>query len=186
MSESPSASCDNCGSDIPGGAKFCPECGALQDARSGDTVAVELPPEDLERVPVNVVRVERRYFGVTPGLIRLSRASRRAREQAATALETVSVRSAARRRLLALRTEIEMLQAQRLRTLAELGDAVYRAADDARDAALSRVREIDAALAAREEEMRATVEAANRRIHESKLEVAPTQAMPAVHDEENG
>ena len=186
MSDSLSVSCANCGSAVPPGAKFCPECGAQQDARSGDTVAVELPPDDLERVPVNVVPVERRYFGVTPGLIRLSRASRRAREQAAAAVESMSVRSAARRRLLALRNELDMLQAERERTLAELGDAVYRAADDARDAAFSRVREIDAALAAREEEMRATVEAANRRIHGSKLQVAPTQAMAAVQDEETG
>ena len=40
----PAASCENCGSELPQGSRFCPECGARVGAGPGETAVEELPP----------------------------------------------------------------------------------------------------------------------------------------------
>jgi hypothetical protein len=59
------ASCPNCGTNLPANARFCPECGGR--AASGDATAVEqVPPEETGRVPVHMTAAAPRYFGITP------------------------------------------------------------------------------------------------------------------------
>ena len=46
------ASCENCGSELPQGSHFCPECGARVGAGAGETAIEELPLEETGQVPV--------------------------------------------------------------------------------------------------------------------------------------
>jgi hypothetical protein len=58
------ASCPSCGREVPADAAFCPACGTRLDA--GATERAELPANETGRVPVSVVQVQPRLFGVTP------------------------------------------------------------------------------------------------------------------------
>jgi hypothetical protein len=58
------ASCANCGRRLPKASRFCPDCGQPTDA--GETKVQELPPDETGPVPVDYVRVEPNYYGVTP------------------------------------------------------------------------------------------------------------------------
>jgi zinc-ribbon domain len=61
--------CANCGARLARGARFCPQCG--QPTASGDTLVMEVPPDETGPVPVNVSHVEPRFYGVTPPLLAL-------------------------------------------------------------------------------------------------------------------
>jgi hypothetical protein len=56
--------CPVCEEPLPAKARFCPSCGSRTDIE-GETKAEELPPTEAD-VPVNVVAVEPRWFGMTP------------------------------------------------------------------------------------------------------------------------
>jgi type IV secretory pathway TrbD component len=58
------ASCANCGSLVPKGARFCPECGTRHGGEGATTVVAE--PADAEPAPVTFSQSEPRLFGVTP------------------------------------------------------------------------------------------------------------------------
>jgi hypothetical protein len=60
------AKCANCGRRLGKTARFCPECGTRTELGAGGTAVQELPPDETGRVPVEVVTVEPRFFGVTP------------------------------------------------------------------------------------------------------------------------
>ena len=60
----PAASCENCGSTLPNGSRFCPECGARVGAGAGETAVEELPPDETGQVPVEYETARPRYFGV--------------------------------------------------------------------------------------------------------------------------
>ena len=60
------ASCASCGSKLPAGSRFCPECGARTEPGPTDTAVQELPSHESGPVPVEQHVAERHYFGVTP------------------------------------------------------------------------------------------------------------------------
>jgi hypothetical protein len=62
----PAASCANCGTRLPKGARFCPECGRRAGGGESRTAVQELPPNETGPVPVEVARAAPRFFGVTP------------------------------------------------------------------------------------------------------------------------
>lgn len=64
----PPASCANCGSRLPKGSRFCPECGVRIGAE-GATLVDELPPEETGPVPVHVTSVSPRFFRLTPPML---------------------------------------------------------------------------------------------------------------------
>ena len=61
--------CANCGARLARGTRFCPQCG--QPTGSGDTLVMEVPPDETGPVPVHVTSVEPRFYGVTPSLLSL-------------------------------------------------------------------------------------------------------------------
>lgn len=58
------ADCATCGTRLPKGSRYCPECG--RPVGDGDTKVEELPPDETGPVPVTLTHAERRYYGVTP------------------------------------------------------------------------------------------------------------------------
>jgi hypothetical protein len=58
------ANCATCGNRLPKTSRYCPRCG--QPVAEGGTKVLELPPDETGEVPVDYMRVEPRYYGVTP------------------------------------------------------------------------------------------------------------------------
>jgi zinc ribbon protein len=58
------ASCPTCGRRLPKESRYCPQCG--QPVGDGETKVQELPPDETGPVPVDYMRAERTYYGVTP------------------------------------------------------------------------------------------------------------------------
>jgi zinc-ribbon domain len=58
------ASCANCGAKLTKTSRYCPQCG--HPAAAGETKVMELPPDETGLVPVQYVRSEPRYYGITP------------------------------------------------------------------------------------------------------------------------
>jgi hypothetical protein len=58
------AKCSTCGVTLAKKARFCPQCGT--PVAGGDTEVIETPLGETGPVPVNVTRVEPRFYGVTP------------------------------------------------------------------------------------------------------------------------
>jgi hypothetical protein len=58
------ASCANCGTKLTKTSRYCPQCG--HPAVAGETKVMELPPDETGVVPVQYVRTEPRYYGITP------------------------------------------------------------------------------------------------------------------------
>ena len=67
--------CASCGASLPGGARFCPECGSSVEDPVGTTLRVEVPPEETGPVPVSFSQAEPHWFGVTPPVLLLSLAA---------------------------------------------------------------------------------------------------------------
>jgi hypothetical protein len=61
------ADCPHCGADVAEGSRYCPQCGRSLNA--GDTSVQPLPPEETGPVPVERIRAEPRWYGVTPALL---------------------------------------------------------------------------------------------------------------------
>ena len=61
------ANCRNCGAELPGGSRYCPQCGRA--STDGGTEVLDLPTDETGSVPVNYVRSEPRYYGVTPATL---------------------------------------------------------------------------------------------------------------------
>jgi hypothetical protein len=74
------------------------------------------------------------------------------------------------------------MEALRARLLFELGEAVYRADEQATEEARGRVEELDALAAEREAEMQQVVEAAQHVLARRRLEVQPTEAVEVPGD----
>jgi hypothetical protein len=103
-----------------------------------------------------------------------ARAAGEIRDRAGFAVEAVSVQSTARREILRLRREQSDLTAERVEAARALGEAVYGGADEDAEKARNRMRELDAALAAKEGEMTRVAAEANERIQRAQLQVQPT------------
>ena len=58
------ASCANCGAKLTKASRYCPQCG--HPAVAGETKVMELPADETGVVPVQYVRTEPRYYGITP------------------------------------------------------------------------------------------------------------------------
>ena len=97
------------------------------------------------------------------------------RARAGVAAGSIATRGRATRRLFALRQELRRMEALRARLLFELGEAVYRADEQATEEARGRVEELDALAAEREAEMEQVVEAAQHVLARRRLEVQPTE-----------
>jgi hypothetical protein len=102
---------------------------------------------------------------------------RNARERAGSVLESLAVRSGARRELVRLHHERERLAADRERALTALGRAVWD--DDAagREAAEAELRRLTDAVSAKEGEMQAITEAAQAHIERSRLQADTTSVI---------
>lgn len=59
-------SCATCGEEVQADGAFCPHCGARLPLAAGDTAVVPPPPHETGPVPVELMRVEARYFGIAP------------------------------------------------------------------------------------------------------------------------
>jgi hypothetical protein len=108
------------------------------------------------------------------------------RSRAGVAADTLATRRRASRRVLALRHELERMAALHRQLLFELGDAVYRADEEATERVRAQLEELDALSAKRESEMHAVVVAAQEQISKRKLEVQPTEMVEVPEPVEPG
>ena len=174
----PAASCANCGSALPKGSRFCPECGARVGASPGETAVDELPPDETGQVPIEYETARPRYFGVfRPGRA-LAPVWRALRESTGYAVESVAVQSTTRVELYRLRRELTELLAQRAESARALGEAVYAGDKGATKAARERMAELDGLVSAKEEAMERTAADAIERMQRAQLQVQPTQIEP--------
>jgi hypothetical protein len=97
------------------------------------------------------------------------------RARAGFAADSLATRGRAAKRLIALRRELQRMEALRPRLLFELGDAVYREDEQATETAREQVKELDELARRREAEMEAVVAGAQERIQQRRLEVQPTE-----------
>ena len=174
----PAASCENCGSALPDGSRFCPECGSRVGAGPGETAVEELPPDETGQVPVEYQTARPRYFGVFRPAKALAPVVRVLRETAGYAAESVTVHSTARVELYRLRRELAVLLAQRAECARLLGEAVYAGDEEGTETARERMAELDGLVSAKEEEMERTAADAMERIQRAQLQVQPTQIEP--------
>ena len=174
----PAASCENCGSALPKGSRFCPECGARVGAGPGETAVQELPPGETGQVPVEYETARPRYFGVFRPARALAPVWRAVRESTGYAVESVAVHSSARVELYRLRRELAELLAQRAECARLLGEAVYADDEEGTKTARAQLAELDGLVSAKEEEMEQTAADAMERIQRAQLQVQPTQIEP--------
>ena len=174
----PAASCENCGSQLPQGSRFCPECGARVDAGPGETAVEERPTDETGQVPVEYEVARPRYFGVFRPAKALAPVWQAFRETTGYAVESVAVHSTARVDLYRLRRELGDLLAQRAESARVLGEAVYAGDEEGIDTARERMTELDGLVSAKEEEMERTAADAMERIQRAQLQVQPTQIEP--------
>ena len=174
----PAASCENCGSALPDGSRFCPECGARVGAGPGETAVEELPPDETGQVPVAYETARPRYFGVFRPAKALAPVFRALRETTGYAVESVTVHSTARVELYRLRRELADLLAQRAECARLLGEAVYAGDEEGTETARGQMAELDGLVSAKEEEMERTAAGAMERIQRAQLQVQPTQVEP--------
>jgi hypothetical protein len=97
-----------------------------------------------------------------------------ARERFGVALESLALRGRAARELLALRRELQRLHAERLRTLVDLGEAVYGGLEADAERAKARLRGLDELAGERRRQMDDVIAAARQRIDRAQLAVQPT------------
>lgn len=165
------ASCGNCGSALPKGSRFCPECG-VRVAAEGDTAVEEVPPDETGPVPVEVVRSRPR---LVKAAARVSRGLfGHVRAQAEATAEALGAYSGAQVELFRLRRELSELLTQRAEAARALGEAVYGGDDESQESAANRMREFDESIAAKEGEMTQVTERASERIEQAHLQVQPT------------
>jgi hypothetical protein len=174
----PAASCENCGSALPEGSRFCPECGSRVGAAEGETAIQELPPDETGPVPVEYETARPRYFGVFRPAQALAPVFRALRETTGYAVQSVTVHSTARVDLYRLRRELGDLLAQRAECARVLGEAVYAGDEEGTETARERMTELDGLVSAKEEEMERTAADAMERIQRAQLQVQPTQIEP--------
>ena len=161
----PAASCENCGSVLPNGSRFCPECGARVGGGPVETA-------------VEYETARPRYFGVfRPGRA-LAPVWRALRESTRYAAESVAVHSTTRVELYRLRRELSELMAQRSESARALGEAVYARDKGATKEARERMAELDELVSAKEEAMERTAADAMERMQRAQLQVQPTQIEP--------
>jgi hypothetical protein len=174
----PAASCENCGSALPKGSRFCPECGTRVGAGPGETAVQELPPGETGQVPVDYETARPRYFGVFRPAKALGPFWRALRESTGYAVESVTVHSTARVELYRQRRELAELLARRAESARLLGEAVYAGDKEATKTAREQLKELDGLVSAKEEEMEQTAAGAMERIQRAQLQVQPTQIEP--------
>lgn len=174
----PAASCENCGSALPDGSRFCPECGTRVGAGPGETAVQELPPDETGEVPIAYETARPRYFGVFRPAKALAPVFRALRETTGYAVESVTVHSTARVELYRLRRELADLLAQRAECARLLGEAVYAGDEEGTETARGQMAELDGLVSAKEEEMERTAADAMERIQRAQLQVQPTQVEP--------
>lgn len=167
-------SCGRCGEALPPGAAFCPACGLRLEPGTDD---VELPPDETGPVPVHVMRVSRVPAALTSPARALERAFASARGRAAAGLEALAIRSRAQRQLARLRYEREELGRRRRDVLIALGEAVYAADASGTERALERIHEVDAEIAAKDEEATRIVSEAEQQAEDAQLPARPTQVV---------
>jgi hypothetical protein len=97
------------------------------------------------------------------------------RARAGVAADSLATRGRAATRTLALRRELRRLTTVRARLLFELGDAVYRADEQATEAARAKLVEVDKVARQRENEMQAVIAHAQDRLRRRRLEVQSTE-----------
>jgi hypothetical protein len=110
---------------------------------------------------------------------RVTRASAEAlhhlRARANVTAYSLATRSRAMRRVYTLRRELKRMAARRPQLLYELGDAVYRGDEQARETTRGRIEELDRLVASMEGQMQDVVATAQRGIEERRLEVQATE-----------
>jgi uncharacterized protein YhaN len=129
---------------------------------------------------VAFVRQTRRVPAQASGVAKASVGAFEAvKARAEATFETVAAHGSARIELMRLRRELGELAAERGRLLRELGEAVYDGDRKATKELKERVAELDGRIEAKEAEMTAVAEQAERRVERAQLEVQPTQVVKA-------
>lgn len=59
------ASCPTCGAGVDKRSRFCAQCGTRLPGTDA-TAVIETPPHETSRAPVDVMRSDARFYGVTP------------------------------------------------------------------------------------------------------------------------
>lgn len=121
-------------------------------------------------------RVPARASGVAKASVEALEA---VKARAEATFETVAAHGSARIELMRLRRELGELAGERGRLLRDLGEAVYEGDRKATKELKERVGELDVRIEAKEAEMTAVAEQAERRIERAQLEVQPTQVVKA-------
>ena len=192
--------CSTCGAVLPAAMRFCPECGmrlggadavrtynvapaaALLWTAGGTTVLgiVLLAlghwtgAAILLAVGAVLAAVHARSAGPSSGAQqRLAKLRTRSR----AVVELVSTHAEARRGRLALQRELEQLQATRDAWLRDLGRAVYDEDAAGSERGKRAIRELDAQIAAKEEQMTHVAVQAQERIQHVRAAARPTELL---------
>jgi hypothetical protein len=102
--------------------------------------------------------------------------------RAEATFETVAAHGSAKIELMRLRRELGELAAERGRRLRSLGEAVYEGDKKATKDQKERVSELDERIEAKEAEMTAVAEEAERRVERAQLDVQATQVVQAEQE----
>jgi hypothetical protein len=121
-------------------------------------------------------RVPARASGVAKASVEALEA---VKARAEATFETVAAHGSARIELMRLRREVGELAGERGRVLRDLGEAVYEGDRKATKELKERVGELDGRIEAKEAEMTAVAEQAEKRVERAQLEVQPTQVVKA-------
>jgi hypothetical protein len=151
----PQTTCDTCGASIDAAARFCPECGAPR----GEPAEV-------------------RTYGKPPTVhLGIGRRLAVLRTRTRALVETLSTQSQARRRVLAIRLELEQLGGGRDSALRDLGRAVYDEDTAGTEQGRAAIRELDDRIAAKEAEMNRVAESTYERVEQTRAESRQTELL---------
>lgn len=211
------ANCATCGAKLPRTARFCPRCGT-RIAGAEETAILDTPPHETSAAPVDLMRAEARFYGVTPPIAVLvlavtalavavlllaqgsavaggivlaasifllafflvlakREAVNRARERAGSLVESLTIRSGARRELIRLQHELHWLHGSQERWFYALGRAVYGNSEEEIETAKTALATLSGQIAAKEEQMRTITNEARALIDQSRLQAETTSVI---------
>jgi hypothetical protein len=192
--------CPNCGTSVPAGSRFCPECGRPLTDDAGATAVRSVhrrwPPDPLIVVVVlvavgGIILLAGGIWAwglvvlLAAGLLLLSQreAERRAakyalggfRERLFATRAAVAARSRGHVELFRARRERAELEAERARSFHQLGHAVFYGDKAGTKTAKTAVAEVDGRITQKEAEIEALIRQIDERVQRAQAAVRPTE-----------